>query len=174
MIVRRETGFMQMCWVVPDLDRAIADWAGTAGIGPFFVFDQVLFDDPVYRGQPATSPDIRAAMAQAGDLQIELVELRHSGPSVWTDVVGPGGSGLHHAALVCEDYDAEVAAYLAAGVEVAFSGLMMGAPVCWVDTTRRLGFMIELITANPVAAGVFAMFREAAETWDGKDPVRRL
>jgi hypothetical protein len=30
-----------MCWVVPDLARAIADWAGTAGIGPFFVFDQV-------------------------------------------------------------------------------------------------------------------------------------
>jgi Glyoxalase/Bleomycin resistance protein/Dioxygenase superfamily len=170
----RETRFMQMCWVVPDLDRAIADWVRTAGVGPFFVFEQVPFDNPVYRGQPTTSPDIRAAMAQAGEMQVELVELRHDGPSVWTDVVGRGGAGLHHTALVCEDYDAQVAAYAAAEAEVAFSGLMMGAPVCWVDTTKTLGFMVELITANPIAAAVFAQIREAAEHWDGKDPVRTL
>jgi hypothetical protein len=174
MILPRETGFMQMCWVVPDLDRAIAEWVRTAGVGPFFVFEQVLFDAPVYRGRPTTSPDIRAAMAQAGDTQIELVELRHDGPSVWTDLVPRGSHGLHHAAMVCDDYDREVAAYAAAGAEVAFSGLMMGAPVCWVDTSASLGFMVELITANHVAEAVFAQIREAAEGWDGKDPVRSL
>jgi hypothetical protein len=35
-----------------------------------------------------------------------------------------------------------------------------------------LGFMVELVEANPVADMVFGKFREAAENWDGKDPVR--
>lgn len=171
---QRESAFIQMCWVVPDLDRAIVEWSGAAGIGPFFVFEQVLFDSPVYRGRPSNSPDIRAAMAQSGDMQIELVQLNHDEPSVWTDVVPRGSRGLHHAAVVCQDYDREVAAYASAGAEVAFSGLMMGAPVCWVDTRASLGFMVELITANPIAASVFAQIREAAENWDGKDPFRTL
>jgi hypothetical protein len=57
---------------------------------------------------------------------------------------------------------------------MAFEGLMMGAKTCYIDTTKTLGFMTELITANPVAEMVFGKFRKAAEGWDGKDPIRRL
>jgi len=39
---------------------------------------------------------------------------------------------------------------------------------------KSLGFMTELITANPVAAMVFGEFRKAAQGWDGSDPIRRL
>src|SRR3546814_3156215 len=49
---------------------------------------------------------------------------------------------------------------------------MMGAKTCYLDTTKTLGFMTELITANPVAAAVFAQFKAAAEGWNGKDPIR--
>jgi len=52
--------------------------------------------------------------------------------------------------------------------------LMKGAPVCWVDTIATLGFLTELITANPVKEQIFALFREAAENWDGVDPIRTL
>jgi hypothetical protein len=51
---------------------------------------------------------------------------------------------------------------------------MQGAPVCWLDTTATLGFLTELITANPLKEQVFALFREAAATWDGVDPIRKL
>ena len=60
----------------------------------------------------------------------------------------------------------------AGGAEVAYTGLMMGHRTCWIDTTATLGFMVELVTKNPVADGVFGAFRAAAENWDGKDPVR--
>ncbi len=174
MMTLANTGFMQMCWVVPDLEEAMAHWTRTAGVGPFFVFDSVDFDNPLYRGQPAQSPDISAAMAQAGEVQIELVQQNDDGPSLWHEVVRRGELGLHHTALYCDDYAATLAAYTAAGAEVAFSGLMMGHPVCWVDTTASLGFMVELITANPLADAVFGEFRRAAQDWDGRDPVRRL
>jgi len=166
--------FMQACWVVPDLERAVDTWVGSTGVGPFFLFDTVTFEEPRYRGQPADCPDITAAMAQAGDLQIELVCQRDARPSFWRDLVPAGQAGLHHMALYCDNYDATLDAYLGAGLEVGFSGLMMGARVCWVDASRTLGFMIELIEANPVADAVFGSFREAARDWDGSDPLRRL
>lgn len=166
--------FMQICWVVPDLEAAVRHWVRSAGVGPFFLFDTVTFDNPCYRGQPTECPNISAAMAQAGNVQIELVSQHDDRPSLWRDVVPAGQSGLHHMALYCDDYDTALAAYTGAGSEIAFSGLMMGSRVCWVDTVDTLGFMVELIDANPVADGVFASFREAAEQWDGSEPLRRL
>ncbi len=165
---------MQVCWVVPDLKRAVEQWVRQSGVGPFFVFDELSFDDPQYRGEPCECPDISAAMAQAGDVQVELVCQNDDKPSFWRDVVPAGQAGLHHLALYCDDYDANVEAYTSAGAEIAFSGLMMGAKVCWVDTTPSLGCMMEIIQANEVAGEVFSSFREAAENWDGSDPVRRL
>ena len=166
--------FMQLCWVVPDLHAAVQHWVNSAGIGPFFLFEQVVFDNPLYRGRATDNANISAAMAQAGDVQIELVCQHDERPSIWRDVVPAGTSGLHHMALYCQDYDAALAAYTSAGAEVAFSGLMMGARTCWVDTTATLGFMVELIQANPVADAVFAQFRAAARDWDGSNPLRTL
>ena len=37
----------------------------------------------------------------------------------------------------------------------------MGARTCWLDTTSTLGFMVELIEANPIADAVFEQFRAA-------------
>jgi len=165
---------MQVCWVVPDLEAAVARWVQSTGVGPFFKFDSVTFENPCYRGQPSDCPDICAAMAQAGDMQVELVCQRDARPSLWRDLVPAGASGLHHLALYSSDYDADLAAYTRHGAQVAFSGLMMGSRVCWVDTSATLGFMVELIEANAVADAVFASFREAAAHWDGGDPLRSL
>jgi hypothetical protein len=37
-----------------------------------------------------------------------------------------------------------------------------------------LVFLTELITANPLKEQVFAMLRDAAETWDGVELIRTL
>ena len=170
----RNKDIMQLCWVVPDLDKAIDHWVRTAGAGPFFLFDAVHFEDSHYRGKPADIAEHRAAIGQLGPTQIELIEPTGGDRGIWGEVVPKGGSGLHHAGLYCADYAADRAAYVATGAEVAFEGLMMGARTCYIDTVGTLGFMTELITANPIAQSVFATFRQAAEGWDGSDPVRRL
>lgn len=170
----RNRNFMQLCWVVPDIRAAMASWTRTAGVGPFFLFDKVTYDEPRYRGQPTEFCDITAAIAQAGDVQIELVCQNDDKPSIFRDVVPAGKTGFHHMALYCKDYEAELAAYQKAGAELVFSGLMMGHKVGWLDTTATLGYMTEIITANEIADAVFARFRESAKNWDGKDPVRTL
>jgi hypothetical protein len=166
--------FMQLCWVVPDIHAAMDAWTRTAGVGPFFFFDNVAFEDGRYRGRPAQIAKHEAAIAQAGDLQIELVCQKSDEPSIWRDLVPRDKAGFHHTALYCDDYEATKAAYTAGGAEVAYEGLMMGHRTCWIDTSPTLGFMVELVTKNPVADSVFGAIRAAAQDWDGKDPVRRL
>jgi len=170
----RDRRFMQLCWVVTDLHASMAEWTKTAGVGPFFYFGKVPVVDPIYRGKPGGEVDFTAAIAQAGDVQIELVCQPDNKPSIWRDVVPLGRAGFHHAALYCQDYDGTLAAYAATGTEVALAIKMMGARTCWLDTTRSLGFMVELIEANPIAESVFGQIREAGHNWDGKDPVRTL
>ena len=172
--IQRDRRFMQMCWMVPDLHAAMAEWTRTTGVGPFFYFGKVPMVDPIYRGKPGGDVDFTAAIAQAGDVQIELVSQTDDRPSIWRDVVPMGRTGFHHTALYCRDYDTELARYLAEGAELALSIKMMGARTCWLDTTRSLGFMVELIEANPVAENVFGQIRAAAENWNGQNPVRTL
>jgi hypothetical protein len=171
---RRNKDYMQLCWVVPDLEAAIDHWVRTSGAGPFFVFEDVHFTESTYRGQAADIPPHRAAIGQFGDQQIELISPIGDAPGIWNEVVPAGGFGFHHTALYCTDYEEQKAAYVAEGAEVVFEGLMMGAKTCYLDTLKTLGFMTELITANPVAEMVFGEFRKAAEGWDGSDPIRRL
>ena len=170
----RNLDFMQLCWVVPELEAAIGHWVKSVGAGPFFVFEDVHFAESNYRGTPADIPAHRAAIGQSGPMQIELIQPLGGGPGIWTDIVPRGGAGFHHGGLYCTDYDAQRAAYLAAGHEMAFEGLMMGAKTCYIDTAAALGFMVELITANPIAEMVFGQIRAASENWDGSDPIRRL
>lgn len=165
---------MQIAWVVPDLHAAIDQWARQAGVGPFFYFDDVVYENAVYRGEAWKPVKFHAAIAQAEDMQIELISQLEEGPSMFRELVPPGKSGLHHMSTYTENFAADLEHYRAAGAEVVFSGLMKGTPVCWLDTVDTLGFMTELMTANPIKEQIFAMFRDAARTWDGVDPIRRL
>ena len=170
----RNRNIMQLCWVVPDLKAAVESWVKTQGVGPFFWFEQIVFDEPLYRGKAAEPVNVSAAMAQAGDVQIELVCQHDDRPSFWRDLVPAGKSGFHHVAIYVDDYDAEVGTYLQNGAQIAFSGKMMGSPVCWIEANPSQGFMVEVITKNPVADAVFGQIRAAGQNWDGKDPIRTL
>jgi hypothetical protein len=163
--------FMQVCWVVPDLHAAIESWARSAGVGPFFWFDGVGCVGGRHRGTPAEFPKVTAAIAYAGDLQVELVTQDNDDPGVFRDMFGPGQFGLHHMALLCTDYEAERDAYVRAGAELAFEGTIGNSRTCWVDTTPTLGFMVELLEPSASRDAGFAAMRAAAESWDGINPI---
>jgi hypothetical protein len=164
-------GFMQICWVVPDLPAAIDAWATSSRVGPFFWFDGVPFVDGRHRAAPAVFPRITAAIAYAGDLQIELVCQENDDPGVFRDVFAAGEQGLHHLARSCADYEAERDAFVANGAELAFEGNAGGSRTCWVDTRPTLGFMIELLEASDLRDRWFGSMRKAAATWDGRTRV---
>lgn len=162
---------MQACWLVDDLDAAIDNWARHLGVGPFFWFDVVTFDGGYHRGVRTDFPRVTAAIAYAGDIQIELVRQDNNDPGVFRDLYASGDTGLHHLARVCIDYEAERNAFIASGAALAFEGSVGGSRTCWVDTSPTLGFMMELLEASESRTNWFGHMRRAARTWDGTTAV---
>ncbi len=164
-------GFMQVCWLVPDLPAAIDQWAATAGVGPFFWFDGVPFTEGRHRGGAAEFPRVTAAIAYAGDLQIELVCQDNDDPGVFRDLYRREEHGIHHLARMCTDYEAERDAFAAQGAPVAFEGVAGDSRTCWVDTSSTLGFMVELLEPSAMRDRWFGAMHKAAARWDGLDRV---
>ena len=154
-LIAMNRNFFQMCWVVPDLNAAMANWTSTAGVGPFFAFDGIPFKDAIYRGKPDDLRGCTAAIAQAGDVQIELVAQEDDRMTIFREVVPMGQTGFHHAALYCTDYEAQRDAYIKAGSPLAFEGDMLGSRTSWLDTVPTLGFMVELVEAETTSENNF-------------------
>ena len=70
--------------------------------------------------------------------------------------------------------DEDVVRDRALGDEEAFSDrLPSGSRVVYVDSTRDLPGMIELIEHTDAQERVYAEIYRAAVDWDGRDPIRR-
>ena len=163
--------YVQNCWVVANIDDAMQGWLA-AGVGPFFRHDS-HYPEALYRGTPVPL-SFKCALAQAGPVQIELIEQTSPGPSAYRDIVAEGQSGFHHMCRIVDDVDREVDALAARGIKVAteFSP-MPGMRVVYADTRPEIGCMLEVVPALPVLLSLQWTVAEAAKNWDGRDPIRQ-
>lgn len=162
----------QNAWVVDDVEQACLKWVSEMGIGPFFVSEyRDLFTDVTYRGDPAKLNMI-VALAQAGPVQIELIQ-----PLVdvcaYRDSVPQGQSGFHHMCVWTHDIEADAAYYEGLGYATANRGCIGEAEFAYFDTRDFMGCMLEVVTKNPAIEERFAQIAAAAVDWDGTDPIRR-
>ena len=162
---------LQMAYVVNDVEAAATRWMETFGIGPFFILDRPQVGNPLYRGRPQ-HVEFSAALAQAGDIHIELIQQHCDAPSCYRDLIPKGKEGFHHKGVIVDDYEAELARYRALGFEVASSGEFGPLKFCYVDTSSVLGGMVEVLENLPFIHNYFARVRAAAESWDGTRPLR--
>lgn len=159
---------VQNAYVVNDIDAAVERWHGLWGIGPFFVRRHVAMVSVIYRGAPATL-DISAAYAQAGPIQVELVMQHNPGPSALRDMFAPGQEGLHHVAVIPEDFDAMLAFYRQLGYPVATElRTVAGRGAAFVDTRPLLGHMVEVYIPSEALKTMYREVAEAAANWDGR------
>lgn len=165
-------GIMQVAYIVPDLQKAIAHYVDELRVGPWFVSDHFAGTEKIYRGQP-TEVDMAIAMSYANGMNIELIQQIGDAPSVYRDVADARGYGFHHWGYATDSYDDDVKRYRAQGYEVAFTTSIRGARLAYIDTTRDLPGMIELIELTPAHKTIFTGWYQAAKTWDGHDPVRK-
>jgi hypothetical protein len=163
---------VQCAWVVPNLEDAARAWHAMHGVGPFLINRRLQLGDPHYRGRPGATA-FSTAVAQSGDMQIELVEQHDDTPSAYRDTVPPGTTAFHHVAIIADDYDAAVAHYTDHGHELAAHGWFGDMRYCYVDTVALLGHMVEIVEDKPGIRAFFAAVRKAAERWDG-DPATLL
>ena len=165
---------VQNAFVVRDLDAAVEHWTTTVGVGPFYLLDHIQYGEVYFRGAPLTL-DMSVAIAQWGDIQIELIVQHDAATSIYSEFLARHGEGLHHLGVMTRSLDEHVERLRPLGIEPVQWGVTAnGMRFAYVDTDRQAGCMIELIETGPAVEAFFAKMRKAADHWDGSRPLRRL
>jgi hypothetical protein len=162
-------------YVVHDIHAAMDHWVNVMGVGPWFYFEKVTVDYFRHRGRDA-DPDLSIALANSGDLQIELIQQRNDAPSMYREFLAAGREGLQHVAYWPQDYQAVYDRALALGYRVGQEGQIGGEQgrFCYFDTESHPGTVIELSDVSGPKGAFFALVKQASVDWDGSTPIRKL
>jgi hypothetical protein len=161
-------------YVVPDLDAAMEGWLA-AGVGPWYVYPHIQFDDFRHRGVPGEL-DVSLALANSGSLQLELIVQHDDSPSLYNEflAVCPQG-GLQHLGYWVDDYAETRQRGLDAGWEVGHEGSIWGGEFCYFDNQHHLGTVLEIAAMNADRRAGFARIEQVCSEWNGIDkPVRTI
>ncbi len=163
----------QVAYIVPDIEAAMTHWSSVMGVGPWYYNPRVPIRNYHYRGE-RHEPHNSVALANAGALQIELLQTRNDVPSMYRDFTQAGHRGVQHVAYWTEDFDADLARAREAGFVVCMGGEVgeNGRFVYFEDSSGLPGTTIELSEVAGPKGRLFRLIREAATGWDGTDPVR--
>ncbi len=164
----------QNAWVVDDIEAAAMDWVETFNIGPFFLaeYGPGQLTDVTYRGEPGEL-HMYVAIAQAGAVQIELIQPMGDAPNAYRDTVPEGQSGFHHVCVWSDDLDADLKYYAERDCPTANDGRIKNGPrFAYIDSQAKLNCMLELLERNKLVENVFQMIADTAANWDGKNPIR--
>lgn len=136
----------QLGIVVRNIDRTMRYYEEVHGIGPWAVFEGVP-ERCTEKGRDISFKG-KMAMAQAGPVQVELIEILE-GESLHSEFLAEHGEGLHHVGFFVQDLDARLEAVREAGIEILHHGLLkqMGLSVeyAYLETTETGGVIIEYI-----------------------------
>jgi hypothetical protein len=161
-----EYRFFQLGFVVDDIAAAARQWAEVHGVGPFLV-SPVIEMNAIVGGQPAPV-SIQVGLAQAGPVQIELIQQHCDRPSIFRD----WGSPFHQLATITSDVDGRVRHLQERGYELVGEVTTPELKVAYVDTTADFGFYTEIVSTHPAFLARWQGVADACATWDGSDPVR--
>jgi hypothetical protein len=163
----------QFAYVVEEIETSMLEFTRVLGVGPWYVRGPFQPPEGRYRGGPAEST-FSVARGFAGHSMVELITQHDDSPSVYHEGPGPRRYGFHHWAKLTRDFDGELDRYLADGYEEAFyDRLASGSRVVYVDSTRDLPGMVELVEHTPAQELVYTKIWAASLAWDGSDPIRR-
>lgn len=162
-------------YVVHDLQSAMRHWIEVLGVGPWFCFEPVRIDWFRHRGA-ASSVEMSVALANSGDLQIELIQQTNDAPSMYREFLAAGREGLQHVAYWTTDYQALHDRALSLGYRVGHEGQIGGEKgrFAYFDTEAHPGTVVEISDISGPKGAFFDLVRQAAVGWDGGDPIRRL
>jgi len=166
----------QVAYLVPDIEAAMDYWSTVLGVGPWYYNPKVPIKNFTYRGE-RHEPHNSVALANAGGLQIELLQTRNDVPSMYRDFLRAGHTGVQHVAYWTESFDEDLARAEAEGFTVCMGG-EVGENGRFVYFDERPhpghgpGTTIELSEVAGPKGKLFRLIREAAVNWDGSDPVR--
>jgi hypothetical protein len=161
-------------YVVRDIETAMDHWTRVLGVGPYFYFERVPMQDFCYREEPSPL-EVSIALANSGPLQIELIQQRNDAPSMYRDFLAAGHEGLQHVAYWTEEMDSTLSRARDEGYEIGQSGAIgENGRFVYLLTEQHPGTVVEISEINGPKGRFFAHIAEAANDWDGTEPIRRM
>ena len=162
-------------YIVRDIRAAMDHWVKVMGIGPWFYIDRVQTDYFRHRGIDSNL-EMSVALANSGDLQIELIQQRNEAPSMYREFLAAGHEGLQHLAYWTNDFQGLYDNALSLGYKVGHEGQIGGEQgrFAYFDTQAHPGTVIEISDISGSKGFFFEHVRQAAIGWDGTDPIREL
>jgi hypothetical protein len=162
----------QIGYVVRDIHASMDRWV-QHGVGPWFNIENVVTDYFRYRGEDSAMT-MSVALANSGDLQLELIQPINDAPSMYRDFLESGREGAQHIAYWTTDYQGLYDRALGAGYTVGQEGCIGGEQgrFAYLDTEFDQGTVIEISDISGPKGQMFAYVRDVAANWDGSDPIR--
>ncbi len=162
-------------YVVRDIHAAMDHWINVLGVGPWFYFEKVQLDHFSYHGEPSNL-EMSVALANSGNLQIELIQQTNDAPSMYQDFLAAGHEGLQHVAYWTTEYQALYDKVIALGHVIGHEGQIGGEKgrFAYLETEAHPGTVIEISDISGNKRAIFDFIRKASEGWDGSDPIRRF
>lgn len=163
----------QMGYVVPDVQAAMKHWVDVCGVGPWFYAERLPLTSFSYGGKRYDDIHLSIALANSGDVQIELIQQRSEHPSMGQEflLANPRG-GLQHWSSWPENYDEVYERAIDAGYVVGQEGDAPRGRFVYFRNEGHPGTVIEMAHATPTRMRIFDAVRAAAVGWDGSDPIR--
>lgn len=162
-------------YVVRDIDAALDHWINVLGVGPWFYFERVAIDHFRHRGTDSDL-EMKVALANSGDLQVELIQQTNEAPSMYREFLGAGREGLQHVAYWTKDYQTLYDRTLARGYTLGQEGQIGGAQgrFAYFDTETHPGTVVEISDVSGPKGAFFELVKQSAIGWDGTEPIRRF
>ena len=162
----------QLGYVVDDIEAGMKYWSDTMGVGPWYYNPAVPIQDYTYDGQRHDVTN-SVALANSGEMQVELIQTRSDTPSMYRDFKDRGLRGLQHVAFWTRDYDRDLQMMLDRGFTPKMSGFVgKNGRFVYFAEEHHPGTCIELSEVMGPKGRMFDLIRDAAKGWDGSDPVR--
>lgn len=162
----------QMGYVVRDIHAAMAVWADRLRIGPWFYNDRLPLDHYSFRGVDYDRFDMCYALANSGDMQIELIQQRCDTPSLYREFLDRYGEGLQHICVWPDNYEETYALAKESGLVPAQEGRIGAIRFAYFEDAAHGGTSLEMSEMVPMRVAGIEKIRKAAENWDGTDSVR--
>jgi hypothetical protein len=159
--------------VVRDIEAAMRHWVEVCGVGPWFYTDRLPVTAFTYRGTRHDDIHLSIALANSGDVQLELIQQRCDTPSMYQDFLRAGREGMQHWSSWPADYSAKLRSALANGYTIGQQGESARGPFVYLWNEGHPGTVIEMAEMTPARERIFAGVRDAARNWDGTDSIRR-
>ncbi|MFF3575050.1 zinc-binding dehydrogenase [Nocardia jiangxiensis] len=164
----------QIGYVVRDIEASMRHFTA-CGIGPWFYLEGVRPANFTYRGEPSDMA-MDVAVANSGDIQIELITPVNDAPSMYRDFLAAGHEGVQHVAYWSDDYQNLYDRALAAGFTVGQEGQLGGADsrFAYFETEHHPGTVIEISDLGGSKKFIFDLIKLAAAGWDGSNPIQEI